>query len=130
MTKRKILIVDDEPDFTRMVRLNLEKTGFYEVREENKSLLALPTAREFKPDLILLDVVMPGMDGGDIVAKFKADPDLHNTPVIFLTATVPKREETGGAGLVSGGFLFLAKPVGLKELIRCIEDSLKPAKPQ
>lgn len=129
MTKRKILIIDDEPGFTHMVRLTLEKTGFYEVKEENKSLLGLATAREFKPDLILLDVLMPGVDGGDIAAKLKADPELHGIPVVFLTATVPKREATSGGGLVSGGFVFLAKPVGIKELIKCIEDNVKPAPP-
>ena len=130
MTKRKILIIDDEPGFTHVVRLSLERTGFYEVKEENASLRALSAAREFKPDLILLDVVMPGMDGGDIAAKLKADPELCDIPVVFLTATVPKRETTGGGSLVSGGFVFLAKPVGIKELIKCIEDNLKPAQPQ
>jgi two-component system, OmpR family, response regulator len=130
MMKRKILIIDDEPGFTHMVRLTLEKTGFYEVKEENKSQLALSDAHEFKPDLVLLDVLMPGMDGGDIAAKLKADPEFHNIPVIFLTATVPKREATSGGSLVSGGFVFLAKPVGIKELVQCIEDNLKLAKPQ
>ena len=129
MAKRKILIIDDEPGFTHVVRLTLEKTGFYEVKEENKPLLALPATREFKPDLILLDVLMPDVDGGDIAAKLKADPELHGIPVVFLTATVPKREATSG-GIVSGGFVFLAKPVGIKELIKCIEENLKPAKPQ
>ena len=130
MTKHKILIVDDEPGFTHVVRLTLEKTGFYEVKEENNSPLALSSIREFKPDLILLDVLMPVVDGGDIAAKLKADPELHGIPVIFLTATVPKREATSGGSIVSGGFVFLAKPVGIKELIKCIEDNLKPAKPQ
>jgi len=127
ITKRKILIIDDEPGFTHMVRLTLENTGFYDVREENKPLLALSTAHEFKPDLIFLDVLMPDMDGGDVAAKLKADPEFRNTPVVFLTATVPKREANSSGGLTSGGFLFLAKPVGIKELVKCIEDNLKPA---
>ena len=66
MEKKRILIIDDEAGFTRMVKLNLEKTGQFEVREENKATYALAAAREFKPDLIILDVIMPTMDGGDV----------------------------------------------------------------
>lgn len=124
--KRKILIIDDEAGFTRMVRLILEKTGAYEVREENDALQSLPVARAFKPDLILLDVVMPGNDGGDVAAKIKADATLKDTPVVFLTAIVPKRE-AGTDGLVSGGMVFLAKPVSMKALVTCIETNARTA---
>jgi CheY-like chemotaxis protein len=130
MTKRKVLTVDDEPGFTYVVRLTLEKTGLYEVKEENNPLQVLSTAREFKPDLILLDVLMPGMDGADIATKLKADPELRNIPVIFLTATVPKSDATSSGGVVSGGFLFLSKPISLNELVKCVDNNLKPAKPQ
>ncbi|HMC27480.1 MAG TPA: response regulator [Verrucomicrobiae bacterium] len=127
MEKKRILIIDDEPGFTRMVKLNLEKTGFFEVREENKATYAIAAAREFKPDLILLDVIMPSMDGGDIAAHVKADKHLRGIPVVFLTATVSQRE-AGEAGLNSGGALFLAKPVSVENLIKCInENTRKPA---
>src|SRR4051812_5997949 len=66
--KRRILIVDDEPDFTFMMGLTLEQTGQFEVRQENDAFQALATAREFLPDLILLDVMMPDMDGGDVLS--------------------------------------------------------------
>lgn len=125
MEKKKILIVDDEAVFTRMVKLNLEQTGQYEVREENRALRALPAAREFKPDLILLDVIMPGMDGGELAASLQADYALRKTPIVFLTATVSPSEAKSG-GFTSGGFLFLAKPVALKDLIQCIETHVKP----
>jgi CheY-like chemotaxis protein len=125
MDKKRILIVDDERSFTRMVKLNLEKTGFYEVREENRGTLAVPAAREFRPHLILLDVIMPDRDGGDVLARLQADPELRQIPVIFITAAVHKRE-AGDKGKVSGGSVFLAKPIGLKDLVAAIEAALVP----
>ena len=80
MEKKRILIIDDEASFTRMVKLNLEKTGAFEVREENLALEAVATARAFKPDLILLDVIMPTMDGGDVAAQIQKDRVLRDTP--------------------------------------------------
>lgn len=121
--KKRILIVDDEAPTTRLIRLNLEHTGRYEVREENDSLSAVNAALEFLPDLILLDVVMPSLDGGDVVARLKTDPKLKNIPVVFLTATVRKTEVDTHGGIV-GGFPFLAKPTSAKELIDCIEQQL------
>jgi CheY-like chemotaxis protein len=129
MGKKRILIIDDEPGFTRMVKLNLEKTGEFEVREENRAPNALATAREFKPDLILLDVIMPTLDGGDVFAHLQKDRLLKGTPVVFLTATVTK-DEAGRHGLNSGGALFLAKPVSVENLIHCIQEHLpKPPGP-
>src|SRR4051812_18766106 len=129
MEKKRILIVDDEATFTRMVKLNLEATGEFEVREEHRATAALTTAREFKPDLILLDVIMPSMDGGDLANLIKNDRMLKGTPIVFLTATVSKRE-AGDGGLNSGGSLFLAKPVSVDHLIKCIhEHTKKPTAP-
>lgn len=128
MDKKRILIVDDERSFTRMVKLNLEKTGFYEVREENRGTGAIAAAHDFKPDLILLDVIMPDRDGGDVMARLQADPGLRAIPVIFVTAAVNKRE-AGDTGKLSGGSVFLAKPIGLKELVTAIESALSPGTP-
>ena len=124
MEKKRILIIDDEAGFTRMVRLNLEKTGSFEVREENKATSGVSAAREFKPDLILLDVIMPSMDGGDIAAQIQNDRHLKGTPIVFLTATVSTRE-AGTGGLNSGGALFLAKPVSVENLINCINENVR-----
>ena len=129
MEKKRILIIDDEASFTRMVRLNLEKTGDFEVREENRATHALAAAREFKPDLILLDVILPSMDGGDVAAHIQADRNLKGTPIIFLTATV-SRNEAGNKALTSGGALFLAKPVSVEHLIKNINDHLKKPEPE
>lgn len=128
MEKKRILIIDDEQSFTRMVKLNLEKTGDFEVREENRATSALASAREFKPDLILLDVIMPSLDGGDVAAQIQNDRLLRGTPIIFLTATVSRRE-AGAAGLNSGGCLFIAKPVSVEALVKCIHEHLPKATP-
>jgi DNA-binding response OmpR family regulator len=128
MDKKRILIVDDEASFTRMVRINLEKSGEFEVREENRAGHALASAREFRPDLILLDVIMPAMDGGDVAASIKKDRQLREVPIIFLTATVSQRE-AGPGGLNSGGSLFMAKPVSVENLIQRIKEHLPSPEP-
>ena len=125
MEKKRILIIDDEPSFTRMVRINLEATKEFEVREENRASHALAAAREFKPDLILLDVIMPTMDGGDVAGVIRKDRQLRDVPIIFLTATVSHRE-AGVKGLSSGGSLFLAKPISVEHLVDHIKKHLPP----
>jgi len=127
MDKKKILIVDDEVAFTRTLKLNLERTGLYEVRAENKGRLVSAAAKEFKPDLILLDVLMPDYDGGAVASRLKSDPALKDIPIIFLTATVSTRE-AGSRGTQRGGFFFLAKPVSIEHLIECIEQHTAPLK--
>jgi two-component system, OmpR family, response regulator len=123
MTKKKILVVDDEQNMTRMLKRNLEATGRYDVRTENSGEAGVAAAREFQPDLILLDVMMPGIDGGEVAAKIKEDKRLVNIPVVFLSAIV-KKEETQPTGGNIGGLTFLAKPVKLDDLITCIENHL------
>jgi len=131
LARKRVLIIDDEPSFTRMVRLNLEKTGMFEVREENRATGAVNTARDFKPDLILLDVIMPTMDGGDVAAQIQNDRHLKGTPIIFLTATVSQREAGPSGMLNSGGCIFLAKPVSLEALVKVINESIpKPTDPE
>ena len=66
--KKRILIVDDEGSITRLLKLNLEQTGDYEVATENVSKAALAAAEAFRPDLMLLDVMMPGLDGGALAS--------------------------------------------------------------
>src|SRR4029434_4814183 len=104
------------------------KTGTFEVRTENRATYALAAAREYKPDLIILDVIMPNMDGGDVFNQHKRDRQLRGTPIIFLTATVSKRE-AGEGGLSSGGELFLAKPVSIETLVARINEHLRPPEP-
>ncbi len=123
MAKKKILVVDDEASLTRMLRRNLEATGKYEVREENSGALAYASAQEFQPDLIMLDVAMPDVDGGEVAARILDDENLKNIPIVFLTAIL-KKEEAESTGSNIAGRTFLAKPVKLDDLITCIENKL------
>jgi len=120
--KTKILVVDDETAITHMIKLNLERTGLYQVQEENSGKRALETALEFMPDLILLDVMMPDMQGDEVATLLKQNEQLKNTKVVFLTAIVT-RDETANGHHIIGGNLFIAKPVKTKDLL-CLIDKL------
>src|SRR5207302_4921353 len=90
--KPRILIIDNNRDFTHSAKLALERTGRYSVWEENEPARAHQTAQRVQPDLILLDIAMPKTDGGEVAARIESDPTLHKTPVVFLTALVTKAE--------------------------------------
>ncbi len=123
MNRKKILIIDDEEKFTKFVKLNLELTGKYEVRVENNGSRGLEAAKAFNPDLILLDVMMPDMDGSEVAAQLKEEEICKNIPVVFLTAIVTKQEiDEKGSNI--GGHPFIAKPVNLKNLISTIEQNI------
>ena len=126
MNQKRILIVDDESGFTRLLKLTLEKTGNFIVKEENDATRAHETAHEFRPDLILLDIVMPKIDGGDVASKIREDWSLHRTPIVFLTAIVSNKE--ANSSHLIGGFPFLSKPISLENLIKCIEENLPKEK--
>ena len=123
MRKKRILVIDDESSITRLLKMNLDKTENYDVREENLGSKGLMAAREFRPDLVLLDVMMPDMDGGDVAAGIQADPLLRNTPIIFLTAVVKKEEVNARDGRI-GGFPYIAKPLNVRGVISVIEKEL------
>jgi CheY-like chemotaxis protein len=120
MKERRVLIVDDESGFTRLLKLTLEKNGPYNVREENDGTQAWLTAREFLPDIIFLDVVMPKIDGGDVAQQIRSDPRLAHVPIVFLTAIVSSKE----GALEIDGYPFLAKPVSVDTLIRTMDEHL------
>jgi len=127
MTPKKVLVIDDEAGFTKLLKMNLEKTGDYEVQIQNNSLKALSAAQEFLPDVILLDIVMPGMDGGDVAAQFQEDPNLQKIPVVMLTALVSQGETSQGAVAQSGATPVLPKPVNMEVLTRCLEEVMAKA---
>ena len=126
--RKRILLVDDEPAVTRMIKLNLEQTGRYEVRTENRGANAIAVARDFQPDLIVLDVMMPDMSGSEISEKLQEDPQLCAIKFIFLTALVSKDQEQWSDGKI-GGQTFVAKPVSADKLCQIIETALAPANP-
>lgn len=123
MTKKRILIVDDEPSITQLLRLNLEKSGLYAVRTENAADRVLGALPEFKPDLILLDVMMPGMDGGTLAEKIRGTRAFRTVPIVFLTAAVKQTELDARNGVI-GGFPYIAKPLNVKGVMSIIERYL------
>lgn len=121
--KKRILVVDDEPSVTRLLKLNLEQTNDYEVITENSPTHAFRTARSTHPDLILLDVLMPGKDGSMLASDFQSSTDFANVPIVFLTAAVTRDEVNLNHGVI-GGLPFLAKPVHIQEVVTCLRQHL------
>ncbi|MBN1587443.1 MAG: response regulator [Candidatus Omnitrophica bacterium] len=122
MDKKRILIVDDEVDATDMLKMHLERVGGFEVRAENRGSMGYSAAKEFSPDLVLLDLTMPDMDGSEVAAMIKDDPQIGKTPIVFLTASILKEEAEETQG--SGDYSFLAKPAGGNEVIEKINRVL------
>ena len=123
MSKPRVLIVDDDASISRLISMLLEKTGRYDVRTENLSQHAPEVAREFQPDVFILDVDMPGKDGGELAREFKRDPSLARTPVIFFTSLV-SADETGGGEIMRGGQRYLAKTTNVSVISGCIDRAL------
>jgi CheY-like chemotaxis protein len=120
MKRPRILLVDDEVSLTRSLALYLQENGNCDVRVENVGSRALAVAREFQPNLIILDIVMPDADGGTLAAEIDADPVLHGTPIVFLTALVSQRETSGTVQRISGR-PFFAKPVDPETVLTYIQ---------
>jgi CheY-like chemotaxis protein len=121
---KRILVVDDEERITRLLKLSLERTGKFIVTTENKGANAINAARAFKPDLILLDIMMPDMAGEYVAGKIKEDEELNDIIIVFLSGLLTKNE-TGNTGKKIGRFMFLAKPVRDDDLINCIENQIQ-----
>jgi len=121
--KTRILIIDDEADFTQLLQLNLELTGRYEVAVVNASNLAVCTAHAFSPDVILLDVMMPELNGGDILARLESQDTLRQIPVIFVTGLVEPEEAQRHCKRKQEP-PTLSKPVDLDLLERTVADQL------
>ena len=125
MRTTRILIVDDEPDFTALLKENLEESGDFLVRQINDSSLALKAGREFRPHLCIVDVVMPGMDGGDVVAQIRAEPALSKVPVMMLTALVEENPDSCDGETQTGGLPFVSKTSDFNTILACIQKHLE-----
>jgi two-component system alkaline phosphatase synthesis response regulator PhoP len=113
----KVLVVDDEPEITEIIEAFLDNAG-YVVKVENQPIRAVLQAREFKPDLILLDIMMPGADGYQICNQIKEDPAMAETPVIFLTGKDSKDDQ--GRSFQSGGDMYIKKPFSCERLLEIV----------
>ncbi len=119
--KKKVLVVDDEKSFTNLLHLNLEQTGNYDVqRGELERGRTGHRARAFKPDIMLLDIIMPRMPGGNVVAQFEADAEMKDLPIVFFTAAVQRSRLEEMDGIISGR-PCLSKPASLEEIVAMIE---------
>jgi DNA-binding response OmpR family regulator len=113
----KILVIDDEPEITEIIEAFLDNAG-YTVRIENHPQDAVQRARNFQPDLILLDIMMPGTDGYQICNQIKEDPEMSTTPVIFLTGKDSKEDQ--GKSFQVGGDMFIKKPFSCERLLEIV----------
>ena len=113
--RKKVLLIDDEEDFCFFVKLNLEKTGKYEVITTTSGTTGLIMASKEHPDLVLLDIIMPDMNGGQVAELLLDDANTKDIPVLFITA-IASRSETQSQDGIIGGRMFIAKPVTAEEL--------------
>lgn len=117
--KRKVLVVDNDVDITRLVEKTLGKTGEYEVISVNKPARALGMVRQHNPDLILMDALMPVVNGTEIAMQLSREDKYRHIPIIFISSLL-ERSDTGPAGKRIGGYMCLAKPFMPGDLLNCI----------
>jgi CheY-like chemotaxis protein len=121
----RVLIVDDEPGIVKMVESRLKAAG-YGVITAASGAEGLRKCRQLKPDIAVLDIMMPGMPGDSVAEAMKDDPALSHIPVIFLTALV-QRDDAAEARPI-GGYYYLAKPFKGQQLLEVIERVLKQSR--
>ena len=117
--QRQVLVVDDEPDVLLLCRVNLEFEG-YEVTTASDGAEGLEKARELKPDVVLLDVMMPRMDGWQVLEALKADEDTECIPVVMLTAKVQDEDQIRGWS--AGAAEYITKPFSPLSLSQVIAE--------
>ena len=120
--KPRILIVDNSSQFARNARLLLDQSGKYVACSVVDPRRALETARSFKPDLVLVDLIMAQEDGIEVAAQLEADWALHGVPIVFLTSLITAAEAKDGRRVY--GHRILPKPTGSSELIELVEQNL------
>jgi DNA-binding response OmpR family regulator len=123
MSKSRVLVVDDDINLSRLAGMILENSGKYEVMIVNQSARALAAAIQFQAEVMLLDVDMPGLSGGDLAREAAMDSRLRDVPILFLTGLV-RRDETVDGPIESGGRQFLAKPVDPAQLLAAVGSLL------
>ncbi|HQN17841.1 MAG TPA: response regulator [Syntrophobacteraceae bacterium] len=123
MTMKKVLIIDDEKYFCRAVKKVIETNRDFMVLTATRGDEGLRLAQTETPDLILLDIVMPGIAGTQVAEELLEDPATATIPIIFVTAIVKQEEAERNKGFL-GGRMFIAKPVVVDELLKKIDSLL------
>jgi len=124
----KILLVDDDQDFVAATKMVLESRADYKVLTASDGVFGLPIAKAEKPDLIILDVIMPFEDGFTVAKQFKADPEIARIPIIILTSFSQRIGETDipvSQGMNLDAEDYIEKPVSPGELLRRVDKLLK-----
>ncbi len=123
MKKKRILVVDDDEAVTRVLVRFLQSVDQYDVIAINDPTKAVEVAREFRPDLIVLDIIMPTLDGGEVLAELRRDRKFSDLHAIFLTGLVSS-EEIGREGYEISGHPVIPKPVGADEFRAVVAGQL------
>ena len=113
----KILVIDDEAEITEIIETFLKDAG-YQVLVENSSVMGIERAKSFRPDLILLDIMMPFMDGYEVCEELKKNKETESIPVIFLTGKDARSDE--GKSFKAGGDMFIKKPFNCERLLEIV----------
>ena len=121
--QKKILIVDDEKDVLEVLERRLSDAGHLVLKAENGKD-AIVMAKNQHPDLIMLDIIMPNIDGAEAADILQSDPETKDIPIIFLTCLLTKEEEKGRR-TISGRY-FIAKPYNPEELLEVVEKHINP----
>ncbi len=122
MRKKNLMLVDDEVSLTKMLKLHLEDTGKYIVHEINDGTKAVSAAKEIKPDIILLDLMMPNINGEDIATELMGDPITSNIKVMFLSA---KNLIIDNSNKQLKSICLLNKPIKINTLLNILDDKLE-----
>lgn len=122
MSEKRVLVVDDEPAAAELFGMMLEREG-YAVEVVHGTGAAIKAIQREKPDLLLLDVMMPGLSGLELCGYVRRDPDLREMPIVLISAK--GQPEDVQAGLEAGATVYLAKPVSKSELLASIQSTLE-----
>ncbi|MBW6418055.1 response regulator transcription factor [Celeribacter sp. PS-C1] len=115
--QKRILLVEDEDNIAIAIEVLLGRAG-YELLRVSRGDQALPNIRAQKPDLVLLDVTLPGLSGYEVCQRLRRDPELAHTPVLMMSARASKAEQRKGVAM--GANAFLTKPFGMDDLLSAV----------
>jgi len=127
MPRPRILVVDDQPHIARITRMMLEQAGKYDIAQETRSSQVVETTKEFSPDVIVLDLNMPGKDGREIAREIWKDEALHSTAILFFCGLVPP-PDAALEDSARGPFRFISKLIPSQDLLSAIDEILAESK--
>ena len=125
--RARLLLVDDDPDVLLVLRTKLEQTGRYEIATAGGGAEALSKARTFKPEIVVSDIDMPDMDGGELAATLRDSPAMAGIEIVFLSALVPPGDSVRRS---PSGAPMLSKRGSVQMLIRTIDELLANPRPR